>query len=264
MASSTASSSLSPPAAKILMPLSGMALCDAEMTTPRSAPKSAVRNATAGVGSTPSSTHVDAGRGEPGGDRGLQHLAAGPRVAAERRPAAGRGLAAAAGRGADSARGTPGWRRADAAPGTPNPGARRAPGRPQWPGAARAPGSGRRWPDRGHRRCRTAGPRRRQRFEYCGALRAFFRPYFLRSLARASRVRKPAFFSGGRSVSSSSMSARAMASRSAPAWPVTPPPCRRGDDVVDLGLLQDDQRLLDRAAGAPCSGSSCPACGRSA
>ena len=34
---------------------------------------------------------------------------------------------------------------------------------------------------------------------YCGALRAFFRPYFLRSVARGSRVRKPAFFSAGRS-----------------------------------------------------------------
>src|SRR6202051_3198793 len=38
-----------------------------------------------------------------------------------------------------------------------------------------------------------------QRFEYCGALRAFFKPYFLRSIARGSRVRKPAFFSAGRS-----------------------------------------------------------------
>src|SRR5664279_4690174 len=55
MASSTASSSFSPPAAKILMPLSGIALCEAEITTPRSAPRSSVRNATAGVGSTPSS-----------------------------------------------------------------------------------------------------------------------------------------------------------------------------------------------------------------
>src|SRR6478609_2672369 len=56
MASSTASSSLSPPAAKILMPLSGIALCEAEITTPRSAPISTVRNATAGVGNTPSSS----------------------------------------------------------------------------------------------------------------------------------------------------------------------------------------------------------------
>ena len=38
---------------------------------------------------------------------------------------------------------------------------------------------------------------RDQRLLYCGALRAFFRPYFLRSVARGSRVRKPAFFSGG-------------------------------------------------------------------
>ena len=35
------------------MPLSGIGLCDAESTTPMSTPSSAVRNATAGVGSTP-------------------------------------------------------------------------------------------------------------------------------------------------------------------------------------------------------------------
>ena len=67
-----------------------------------------------------------------------------------------------------------------------------------------------------------------QRLEYCGALRAFFRPYFLRSLTRASRVRKPAFFRAGRLASSSiSLSARAMPRRSAPAWPVMPPPLMR-------------------------------------
>ena len=36
-----------------------------------------------------------------------------------------------------------------------------------------------------------------QRFENCGALRAFLRPAFLRSMTRASRVRKPAFLSVG-------------------------------------------------------------------
>ena len=36
-----------------------------------------------------------------------------------------------------------------------------------------------------------------QRLEYCGALRAFLRPYFFDSFSRASRVRKPACFSGG-------------------------------------------------------------------
>src|SRR5690606_17451790 len=70
-----------------------------------------------------------------------------------------------------------------------------------------------------------AGPSTRgdQRLEYCGALRAFFRPAFLRSTTRASRVRKPAFFSAGRLCSASmAFSARAMPRRSAPAWPDTP------------------------------------------
>ena len=39
---------------------------------------------------------------------------------------------------------------------------------------------------------------RDQRLLYWGALRAFLRPAFLRSGTRASRVRKPAFFSVGR------------------------------------------------------------------
>src|SRR5699024_9350809 len=68
------------------------------------------------------------------------------------------------------------------------------------------------------------GASARQRLEYWGALRAFFRPYFLRSFTRASRVRKPAFFSAGRSSGCASISARAIARRSAPAWPVIPPP----------------------------------------
>ena len=64
-----------------------------------------------------------------------------------------------------------------------------------------------------------------QRLEYCGALRAFFRPYFLRSFTRASRVRKPAFFSVGRLPSvSTSLRQRATPRRSAPAWPEMPPP----------------------------------------
>ncbi len=42
-----------PPAANSLIPLSGIGLCEADSITPRSALASAVRNATAGVGSTP-------------------------------------------------------------------------------------------------------------------------------------------------------------------------------------------------------------------
>ena len=51
--SSISSGSLCPPAAKSLMPLSGIGLCEAESTTPRSAPTSPTRYATPGVGSTP-------------------------------------------------------------------------------------------------------------------------------------------------------------------------------------------------------------------
>src|SRR3954454_23873241 len=60
---STASSSLRPPRARNLMPLSGIGLCEALMTTPRSAPRAWVMYATAGVGSTRSrstSTPADA------------------------------------------------------------------------------------------------------------------------------------------------------------------------------------------------------------
>ena len=84
-----------------------------------------------------------------------------------------------------------------------------------------------------------------QRFEYCGALRAFLRPYFLLSLTRASRVRKPAFFSAGRSSASSSISARAMPRRSAPAWPVMPPPRRLAMTSNVSALLGGHQRLRD-------------------
>src|SRR5439155_16334681 len=58
---------------------------------------------------------------------------------------------------------------------------------------------------------RGSGGQEGQRFEYWGALRAFFRPYFLLSVTRASRVRNPAFFRAGRRSGSNSHSARAIA-----------------------------------------------------
>ena len=48
------------------------------------------------------------------------------------------------------------------------------------------------------------------RLENCGALRALWRPAFLRSTTRASRVRKPSRLSGTRSSGSASTSARAI------------------------------------------------------
>src|SRR5262249_30341064 len=62
------------------------------------------------------------------------------------------------------------------------------------------------------------------RFEYCGRLRALWRPYFLRSTARESRVMKPAFLSAGRYSGSIWRSARVMPWRMATAWALTPPP----------------------------------------
>src|SRR5204862_6368016 len=65
---------------------------------------------------------------------------------------------------------------------------------------------------------------RAYRFEYWNFWRAPGWPYFLRSRIRGSRVRSPAFLSGSRSLSSNRASARAMPWRTAPAWPVGPPP----------------------------------------
>src|SRR5207253_4777513 len=62
------------------------------------------------------------------------------------------------------------------------------------------------------------------RFENWKRLRAPFCPYFLRSLPRESRESKPSLFSFLRSSALNSMSARAMPSFTAPAWPFTPPP----------------------------------------
>ena len=55
-------------------------------------------------------------------------------------------------------------------------------------------------------------------------LRAPARPYFFRSLIRASRVSNPAFLRAARRLGSNLMSARAIPRRSAPAWPAKPPP----------------------------------------
>src|SRR4029077_9893100 len=66
--------------------------------------------------------------------------------------------------------------------------------------------------------------RRHYRFEYWNFCRAPGWPYFFRSRIRGSRVRRPAFFSGSRNFSSNFASARESPCRTAPAWPVGPPP----------------------------------------
>jgi len=62
------------------------------------------------------------------------------------------------------------------------------------------------------------------RFENWNPLLALFRPYFLRSLTLGSRVRKPSLRRTGRISALTSSSALAMPWRTAPAWPVMPPP----------------------------------------
>src|SRR5262249_7008305 len=62
------------------------------------------------------------------------------------------------------------------------------------------------------------------RFEYWNFCRAPGWPYFFRSRIRGSRVSRPAFLSGRRNFSSKRASARDSPCRTAPAWPVGPPP----------------------------------------
>ena len=81
MRCSTTSGSFMPPRAKILMPLSGAGLCDAETITPKSASMSAIRNAVAGVGRTPASSTSTPEVASPADDGGGEELAGDARVA---------------------------------------------------------------------------------------------------------------------------------------------------------------------------------------
>ena len=65
------------------MPLSGIGLCEAESITPRSAPSDAGQVGDAGRRQHAEQQHVDAGRGEPGDDRGLEELPGDAGVAAD-------------------------------------------------------------------------------------------------------------------------------------------------------------------------------------
>ena len=67
------------------MPLSGIGLCEALMTTPRSAPSDCGQVGDAGRRQHPQAQHVDAGRREPGDDGVLEELPGDPGVAAHDR-----------------------------------------------------------------------------------------------------------------------------------------------------------------------------------
>ena len=82
MATSMASSSLRPPRAKNLMPLSGIGLCEADSTTPKSAPRRLGEVGDARRRQHAEQQHVDARRREAGDHRGLQELPGDAGVAA--------------------------------------------------------------------------------------------------------------------------------------------------------------------------------------
>ena len=173
-----------------------------------------MRNATAGVGSTPTRSTSAPAADQAGGDRRLEHLAAGPRIAAHdgqrsRGRATARVLDEHAGGAGATASASSGDRSAFASPRTPSV------------------------PKAAH-----------QRFEYWGAFRAFFRPYFLRSVARGSRVRKPAFLRPGRSSGSTSMRARARRDAGRRPGPTSRHRELR-EDVELLGALGHHQGLTD-------------------
>ena len=185
---STSSDSFVPPAAKSFTPLSANGLWEAVITAAATDSDCAIR-ATAGVGSTPSSSTSTPSAAKPATSAASS---SGPERRVSR-PMTMRGPPStrAAARPRASAYST--VSSVFATPRTPS-----VPNRSVMPPPPR-------------------NARQGQRLVYCGALRAFLRPYFLLSFARASRVRRPAFFSAGRSSGSTSISARAMAMRSAPA-----------------------------------------------
>src|SRR5437016_1541151 len=82
------------------------------------------------------------------------------------------------------------------------------------------------------------------RLLYWKRLRAPFCPYFLRSLPRESRETMPSAFSFLRSSALNSMSARAMPSFKAPAWPLTPPPETLATTLKLAAVSVDDRGCL--------------------
>ena len=82
------------------------------------------------------------------------------------------------------------------------------------------------------------------RFEYCGALRAFLRPYLRRSFSRASRASSPAFFSTRPRVGVERDERAGDAEPDRAGLAAHAAAVERRVDVVDLFGLREPQRLL--------------------
>ena len=241
ISSSAASGSLKPPRAKNLIPLSGAGLWLAESMTPSSAPSVAgqERDRRGRVSRRAAARQRRTRPGQrPRQPRGTHPTPSGRGRPRPRPPASLLGLGE---RACVTSTATVATARSMAS----------------W--AVRS-----RLPHHGHHRYRKDGPWERprirarfllgisqplppsgQRFEYCGAFLAFFRPYFFRSFTLASRVRKQALFRVGLFSGSTIFSARAIPSRSAPACPVTPPPVIRATTSNCVVRPETHERLAD-------------------
>ena len=82
------------------------------------------------------------------------------------------------------------------------------------------------------------------RLEYCGALRAFLRPYLRRSFSRASRARRPAFFSARPGLGVERDERPGDAEPDGAGLAADAAAVERRVDVVDLFGLREPQRLL--------------------
>ena len=207
---STSTGSFVPSRLNSLMPLSPKGLCEAEMTAPGASRRLGHRGH---AGGRQHAEVDDVGplRGQAGREGGLQQRARAPGVAADDE---GR-------RGQHTGRGAP-------------EGERQLGGQLLVRDPADAVGA-----EAGRRHCSPAC----YRLEYCGALRAFFRPYFFDSFSRASRVRRPARLSGAAQLGVELAQAAGDAEAHGAGLARDPAAVDGGVDVVGLGRVGDPQRL---------------------
>ena len=194
------------------MPLSRYGLCDAEIIAPRQS-RRAASNATTGVGTTPRRWTTTPSLASPATKAASSIAVETPGVAADD----GLGAAEHAGRGAAEVEGE---RRGEVGVGDA-------------PDAVGAELHGRRHESR----------RAAQRLVNCGALRAFLRPYFLLSFFRASRVRRPAFFSVGAALRLELGQRAGEGHAQGAGLAADAAADDRGVDVEALGGLDDAERL---------------------
>ena len=190
-------------------PLSCHGLWLAEMIA-AGAPARCARNAIAGVGATPSATTLAPSAREPAREVGFDPRARLARVAPDEERL-----------------------------GSEHP--RRGPAERDDSGEVRSASASPRTPSVPNRSTRGVGA---YRFEYCGALRAFLRPYLRRSFSRASRASKPGLLQHRPRVGVERDQRPGDAEPDRAGLAAHAAAVERRVDVVDLFGLREPQRLL--------------------